>query len=102
MKANIIICLSRKPKYIILDEPTSGLDIAIREEVLDAILKFKNENTTIIFSTHIIEDIEDIASHILLINNGELILNETKEKVISDHNDLDLKKIILNCNIKLN
>ena len=95
MKLSILICLSHQPKYIILDEPTSGLDVAIREEVLNSLLVFKRTDTVIIFSSHIIEDVEHIASHIIIINDGKIIMNDKKEKILSLNSGQSLNEIIL-------
>lgn len=95
MKLSILICLSHQPKYIILDEPTSGLDIAIREEVLNSLLIFKRKDTVILFSSHIIEDIEHIASHIILINEGKIIVNDKKDNILASNNGQTLKEIAL-------
>ena len=67
-----------KPNLLILDEPTSGLDPVVRNEVLDIFLDFiQDEEHTILLSTHITSDLENIADYIVLIDNGKIILNKS-------------------------
>jgi ABC-2 type transport system ATP-binding protein len=76
VKTGLIACLSCKHKYLLLDEPTSGLDISMREELYNIINEYRVPETTTIFSTHMTEDIDSMATHILLIDDGRLVLNE--------------------------
>ena len=74
MKFNIIASLMHKPKIIFLDEPTIGLDVVAREEMI-LFLKEINEkyNTTIMLTTHNMDDIEELCERIIIINEGAKI-----------------------------
>jgi ABC-2 type transport system ATP-binding protein len=74
-KVQIISTLIHDPEVIILDEPFSGLDPINVELVRDIILDLKNQGKTVIFSTHIMEQAEQICDSILLINNGRKLLD---------------------------
>lgn len=64
------------PKLLILDEPVSALDPIGRREVLEMMQKLKQE-TTILFSTHILNDAEEICDDIVIISNGEIVIHNT-------------------------
>ena len=72
--------LLNKPKLLICDEPTSALDPIGRKEILD-ILKLVKEETTVIFSTHILSDVENICDEIGLLHNGKLALQGSLEEI---------------------
>ena len=85
MKLAIAVALSHDSKLLILDEATSGLD-PMRDEILDVLLEFvKQENHSILLSSHITSDLEKIADYIVFIHNGEIILNKTKDELIYEY-----------------
>lgn len=76
VKYALTLALSHNAKLLILDEPTSGLDPVSRDELLDIFLDLKEQGVTILFSTHIISDLEQCADRILYLRNGELCADE--------------------------
>lgn len=79
MKLSIICALSHRPKILILDEATTGLDPVVRDEILDLFLEFmQDEKNSILFSTHIISDIQKIADYVILIHNGKILFEENE------------------------
>jgi ABC-2 type transport system ATP-binding protein len=80
-KVQIIATLLHGPELVILDEPFSGLDPINVEVVRDIILELKREGKTVIFSTHIMEQAEQICDYILLMNKGQKILNGSLSEV---------------------
>lgn len=86
MKLSVSVALSHKAKLLILDEATGGLDPSSREIVLDELKRFVNDNGgSIILSSHIMSDIEKIATHIIFIKDGEILLNIEKDKFFKDY-----------------
>lgn len=86
MKLAIAVALSHESKLLILDEATSGLDPIMRDEILDVLLEFvKQENHSILLSSHITSDLEKIADYIAFIHDGEIILNKTKDELIYEY-----------------
>lgn len=83
-KASIARCLVHDPKYYILDEPTSGLDIIASKTILDIIKEEKCNNKCILYSTHYMEEAENICDRVILLNKGKIIMIgtplEIKEK----------------------
>lgn len=84
MKRRLLIAkaLVHKPKILILDEPTAGVDIELRRLMYDFLNKLHAEGTTIILTTHYIEEAEKLCKRILVINNGMIIEDQPKEKLM--------------------
>ena len=83
-KVALILVMSRNAKLYILDEPIGGVDPAARDYILHTILSNYNEHATILISTHLISDIENILDRVLFIQNGELVLNATVNDIRSE------------------
>ena len=84
MKRRVMIAkaLSHNPEILFLDEPTAGVDVELRKDMWNIIKELKKEGVTIILTTHYIEEAEMIADRIGIINHGELLLVEEKNKLI--------------------
>lgn len=89
-KVGIASVIIDKPDILILDEPVSALDPIGRKEMFDIILSFKGE-TTIIFSSHILSDVERICDQIVLINKGKIILDNEINKLFFDKQILSVE-----------
>ena len=76
-KLQFVITVLHEPKLIILDEPFSGLDPVNANLIKDEIFNLAKKGSTIIFSTHRMEQVEEICDHIVLVNKGEKILDGT-------------------------
>ena len=83
-KVQLILVMSRKAQLYFLDEPIGGVDPAARDYILHTILNNYNEHATILISTHLISDIENILDRVLFIQNGELVLNATVDDIRSE------------------
>ncbi|MEC2917823.1 ABC transporter ATP-binding protein [Bacillus tropicus] len=91
MKLSIAVALSHNAKLLILDEATGGLDPSSREQVLEELKGFVNKsNGGILLSSHIMSDVEKIASHLIVIKDGEILLNEEKNKVLNNYAIVDV------------
>ena len=78
VKYGLALALSRGAKILLLDEPTSGLDPVSRDELLDIFLDLVSDKEhSILFSTHVISDLEKCADDIIYIKKGEIIVNES-------------------------
>lgn len=73
---DFVISLIGQPQLILLDEPTSNMDIEMREYFWSIIAKLKEENRTILYTSHYIEEVERMSDKIILIENGEIKLND--------------------------
>ncbi len=83
-KLQFVITVLHNPRLIILDEPFSGLDPVNSNLIKDEIYKLAKSGSTIIFSTHRMEQVEEICDHIVLVNKGKKILDGTVEQVKHD------------------
>ncbi len=80
-KVQLILVMSRHADLYVLDEPIAGVDPAARDYILNTILSNYDENTTILISTHLIADIENILDQIIFIQNGHIRLNSSVEEI---------------------
>lgn len=93
MKLSVSVALSHNAKLLILDEATGGLDPSSRQDLLDELKSFVSKNNGgILLSSHIMSDIEKIANRIIFIKDGEILLNEDKEKVLEDYAVVDINE----------
>lgn len=83
-KLQFVTTVLHEPKLIILDEPFSGLDPVNTNLIKDEIYKLAQTGATIIFSTHRMEQVEEICDHIVLVNRGKKILDGTVQQVKQD------------------
>ncbi len=80
-KVQLILVMAREAKIYILDEPIAGVDPAARDYILRTILQNYNPEATVIISTHLIQDVEQIFDSVIFINNGEITLQETVDDI---------------------
>ena len=85
MKRRVLIAkaLSHEPRILFLDEPTAGVDVSLRKDMWKIVGDLKTQGVTIILTTHYIEEAEEIADRIGVINHGKLILIEEKNALMS-------------------
>ncbi len=84
MKRRVLIAkaLTNEPRILFLDEPTAGVDVDLRKDMWEQVRKLRESGTTIILTTHYIEEAELLADRIGIINEGKLILVEEKETLM--------------------
>jgi len=86
MKRRVLIAkaLSHEPRILFLDEPTAGVDVELRKDMWKIVRQLQDKGVTIILTTHYIEEAEEIAERVGVINNGELLLVEKKELLMEN------------------
>ena len=84
MKRRLMIAkaLSHEPRILFLDEPTAGVDVELRQEMWQLVRRLRETGVTIILTTHYIEEAEEMADRIGVINKGEIILVEDKAELM--------------------
>lgn len=91
--------LIHEPKLLILDEPTAGVDIELRREMWEFLKEINNNGTTIILTTHYLEEAEQLCKNIAIIDHGELVENTSMKNLLSR---LDVQGFVLDINQSLN
>jgi len=86
-KIQFIATVMHEPKLIILDEPFSGFDPVNANLIKDEILELRERGSTIIFSTHRMESVEQLCDHVAMINKSEKILDGSKQEVRENYRD---------------
>ena len=84
-KIQFIVSILHDPEILILDEPFSGLDPISVQELKNAILKLREENKIIIFSSHIMQNVEDLCENIMIINKGDALLQGNLKEILENY-----------------
>lgn len=82
-KVGIVNALMHEPELVIMDEPTSGLDPLIQQRYLELIKQLKNKGGAVLLSSHVLSEVQAACDYILMIKNGELILNDSTENILA-------------------
>ncbi|MEG2813070.1 MAG: ABC transporter ATP-binding protein [Oscillospiraceae bacterium] len=80
-KVQLILTMSRNAELYLLDEPIGGVDPAARDYILNTIITNYNQNATILISTHLISDIEQILDEVIFISNGQIVLTSSVDDI---------------------
>lgn len=93
-RLNIACAIVHKPRLIIMDEPTVGIDPQSRNHILAAVKKLNKNGTTVIYTTHYMEEVETLCSKIAIMDKGRIIVEGTKEELkgmINDKRSLSIR-----------
>jgi ABC-2 type transport system ATP-binding protein len=103
-RLNIACAIAHKPKILILDEPTVGIDPQSRNHILESIKKLRDTGTTIIYTTHYMEEVEEIADRVVIMDKGKKIAEGTIPELMESYRNTRVYKISIsfmkNDNIK--
>jgi len=94
MKRRVLIAkaLAHEPEVLFLDEPTAGVDVELRQDMWNVVAALREKGVTVILTTHYIEEAERLADRVGVINHGEIILVEVKDKLMRE---LGKKQLVL-------
>ena len=97
MKRRLLIAkaLVHSPKVLVLDEPTAGVDVELRTRLWDYVKELNAQGTTILLTTHYLEEAQELCDQIAVINNGKIIINDSKKNVMKT---VDRKKLTISVN----
>ncbi|HDH05427.1 MAG TPA: ABC transporter ATP-binding protein [Nitrospirae bacterium] len=83
-RTNLIAAVLHKPRVLILDEPTVGIDVQSRNVILEYLMDTGNRDTTIIYTTHYLEEAENLCSRIAIMDNGRILTEGTPGDLLGD------------------
>ena len=81
-RVNIGVALLHKPQVIYMDEPTVGIDPQSRRNILDSVVTLKNQGMTVLYTTHYMEEAQELSDHIAIMDHGKLIAGGTREELV--------------------
>lgn len=92
-KVSIARTIIHDPPVLIFDEPTSGLDVLVARNVLDAVLDLREAGKSIIFSTHIMSEVEKLCDRVAIIHKGSILATGTKEELRETHGQMSMEDL---------
>jgi ABC-2 type transport system ATP-binding protein len=91
-RAGLLIALAHRPDLLVLDEPSSGLDPMVRRDILSAIIRtVADEGRTVLFSSHLLDEVERVADEIALLHQGKLMLCGSLSQILEEHRRVTLR-----------
>ena len=84
-KVCLILTMSRNARLYVLDEPIAGVDPAARDYVISTIINNYNPDSTVLISTHLIADIEQVLDEVVFIHNGRILLQKTVDQILDEN-----------------
>jgi ABC-2 type transport system ATP-binding protein len=95
-RLNIGIGLLPRPQVLFLDEPTVGIDPQSRRSILDSVKEFNRQGMTILYTTHYMEEAQELSNHIAIMDHGKLIAYGTHEELVKTVGELDRIDLTIN------
>lgn len=91
-RAGLLIALAYRPELLVLDEPSSGLDPIVRRDILGAVVRtIADEGRTVLFSSHLLEEVEQVADHVTMIHQGTIALSAPLREIKESHRCLTVR-----------
>lgn len=85
-RSGLLVALAHRPELLILDEPSSGLDPIARRDILGAVIRtVAHEGRTVLFSSHLLDEVEEVADHVTMISHGRVVLSGSLDDIKAAH-----------------
>ena len=94
-RLNIACAIAHKPKLLIMDEPTVGIDPQSRNNILETVKNLNNNGTTIIYTSHYMEEVENICTNLIIMDEGAIIEEGTTEQLKNKYSKDNLEEVFL-------
>ena len=95
-RLNIGIALLHKPQIVIMDEPTVGIDPQSRRQILDSVMELNRQGMTVLYTTHYMEEAQELSEHIAIMDHGQIIASGTHAELVRIVGELDRIELTLN------
>ncbi len=95
-RVNIGVALLHKPQIIYMDEPTVGIDPQSRRSILDNVIALKNNGMTVLYTTHYMEEAQELSDHIAIMDHGKVIAGGTNEELVRIVGAMDRITVTIN------
>lgn len=91
-RAGLLVALAHRPELLVLDEPSSGLDPVVRRDILGAIIRtIADEGRTVLFSSHLLDEVERVADRVAIIHQGRIMLTASMDEIKEQHRRVTLR-----------
>jgi ABC-2 type transport system ATP-binding protein len=91
-RAGLLVALAHRPDLLVLDEPSSGLDPVVRRDILGAIIRtIAEEGRTVLFSSHLLDEVERVADEVAILHKGRLLLTAPMDDIKETHRRVTLR-----------
>lgn len=87
-RVNLLIGVLHNPKFIILDEPTVGVDVNSKKIIIDFLLQLNKHGTTIIYTSHLLNEAQEICNKIAILKNGKIIENDYTKNILEKYPEI--------------
>ena len=95
-RVNIGVALLHRPKIIYMDEPTVGIDPQSRRNILDSVVALKNQGMTVLYTTHYMEESQELSDQIAIMDHGKLIASGTHAELVKIVGEMDRIRLTIN------
>lgn len=94
-RAGLLVALAYRPELLVLDEPSSGLDPIVRRDILGAVIRtIAAEGRTVLFSSHLLDEVEEVADHVTIIRDGRIALSAPIAGIREQHGSLAMAFVV--------
>ncbi len=91
-RAGLLVALAHRPELLVLDEPSAGLDPIVRRDILEAIIRaIADEGRTVLFSSHLLNEVERVSDHVTMIDQGRIVFSAPLDDIKATHRCLTLR-----------
>jgi ABC-2 type transport system ATP-binding protein len=95
-RVNIGVALLHKPQVIYMDEPTVGIDPQSRRNILDSVVSLKQQGMTVLYTTHYMEEAQELSDHIAIMDSGKIIASGTNDELVKIVGQMDRLTLTIN------